>query len=123
MAEIVNSKIISCAQNAKSTGIFMPYGCHNLNPVLYDAAKSSAKSFTLFRALGRLYSPFAASVNRWDILTDQVKSFTLERLSDTWWEAKIASEKAIRYQIGDVHYAIIIHSCRERGNTQPLHCS
>jgi hypothetical protein len=41
------------------------------------------------------------------ILTDQVKSFTLKRFSDTRWEAKIASIKALRYQTGDVHNALI----------------
>jgi hypothetical protein len=61
---------------------------------------------TLFGVLGRLYSLFAASVNCWKILTDQVKSFTLKLLSDTHWKAKIASVKALRYQIGDVHDAL-----------------
>jgi hypothetical protein len=71
--------------------------------VLCDAAKSSVKSVTLFGVLGRLYSLFAASVNGWNILTDLEISFTLTRLCDKRWEAKIASVKALRYQIGDVH--------------------
>jgi hypothetical protein len=75
---------------------FMPCGCHNLNLVSCDAAKSSVKPVTLFGVLGRLYSLFAASVNCWKILTDQVKSFTLKRLNDMRWEAKIAIVKAIR---------------------------
>jgi hypothetical protein len=75
----------------------MHCGCHNLNLVLCNAAKSSVKSVNLFGVLGRLYSLFAVSVNRWNLLTDQVKYFTLKRISDTRWEAKIASVKAIRY--------------------------
>jgi hypothetical protein len=35
---------------------FMPCGCHNLNLVLCDAAKSSVKSVTLFGVLGRLHA-------------------------------------------------------------------
>jgi hypothetical protein len=67
----------------------------------------TAKSVTLFCVLERLCSVFAASVNCWKILTDQVKSFALKRLSDTRWEAKISSAKALRYQIGDVYDAFI----------------
>jgi hypothetical protein len=74
--------------------------------VLRDAAKLSVKSVILFGVLGRLYSLLAASVNSWKILIDQVKSFTLKRLSDTRWEAKIASVRALRYHIGDVHNAL-----------------
>jgi hypothetical protein len=75
--------------------------------VLRDAAKSTIKSVILFGVLGRLYSLFVASVNRWKILTDQAKSFTLKQLSDMHWEVKIASIKALRYQTGDVHSALI----------------
>jgi hypothetical protein len=57
---------------------FIPCGCNYLNLVLCDAAKSSVKSVSLFGVLGRLYSLFAASVNRFKILTGQVKSFTLK---------------------------------------------
>jgi hypothetical protein len=96
----------------------MPCGCHNLNLVLCDATKSSVKSVTLFDVLGRLYSLFAVSVNRWKILTNQVKSFTLKRLSHTRWEAKIASVKALRYQIGDVHDAFI-NLAKNRKDTTP----
>jgi hypothetical protein len=81
--------------------------------VFCDAAKSSVKSVTLFGVLGRLYSLFAASVNRWKILTDQVKSFILKRLSDTRWEAKIASVKALRYQTDDVHDEFITPAEKE----------
>jgi hypothetical protein len=41
------------------------------------------------------------------ILTDQVQSFVLKRLSDTRCKAKTASVKALRYQNGDVHDALI----------------
>jgi hypothetical protein len=78
---------------SKYIGIFMPLGCHDLNLVLRDAAKLSV---TLFGVLRRLYSLFVASVNRSKILTDHVKPFALKQLTDTRWEAKIASVKALR---------------------------
>lgn len=54
-----------------------------------------------------------ASVNRWQILVDHLKNFTLKRLSDTRWEAKISSVKAVRYQICDVCDALISLSEKE----------
>jgi hypothetical protein len=69
--------------------------------------QNHVKSVTLFGVFGRLYFLFAASVSHWKILTDQIKSFTLKRLSDVCWEAKIAGVKALRCQIGHVHDAFI----------------
>lgn len=86
---------------------FVPCGCHSYNLVLCDAAKSSVKSVTLFGVLQRLFTLFSASVNRWKILTDHVKLYNLKKLSDTRWEAKINSVKAVRYQICEVHDALI----------------
>jgi hypothetical protein len=91
----------------------MPCGCHDLNPVLRDAAKSSVKPVILFGVLRRLYSLFAPPVNCWNILTDRVKSFILKRLNDTRWEAKTASVKAVRYRIVDAHYALSTLTERE----------
>lgn len=86
---------------------FLTCGCHNLCLILCDAAQTSVMSISLFGILGRLYSLFAGSVKRWKILLDHLKTFTLKRLSDTRWEAKISSVKAVRYQIADVHDALI----------------
>ncbi|XP_011343812.3 zinc finger MYM-type protein 1 [Ooceraea biroi] len=86
---------------------FVPCGCHSYNLVLCDAAKSSVKSVTLFGVLQRLFALFSASVNRWKILTDHLGLYSLKKLSDTRWEAKINSVKAVRYQICDVHDALV----------------
>lgn len=86
---------------------YVPCGCHSYNLVLCDAAKSSVKSVTLFGVLQRLFTLFSGSVNRWKILTDHLGLYTLKKLSDTRWEAKINSVKAVRYQICDVHDALV----------------
>ncbi|XP_047145743.1 zinc finger MYM-type protein 1-like [Hydra vulgaris] len=45
--------------------------------------------------------------SRWNVLLSHTTNFTLTRLCDTRWEAKIESLKAIRYQISSVHDALI----------------
>lgn len=57
---------------------FVSCGCHSYNLVLCDAAKSSVSSITLFGVLQRLFTLFSSSVNRWKILTDHLKSYTLK---------------------------------------------
>ncbi|XP_063775718.1 uncharacterized protein LOC134911440 [Pseudophryne corroboree] len=52
-------------------------------------------------------------VSRWQILNDHVISFTLKKPSDTRWEAKISSVKAVRYQVADIHDALISLSEKE----------
>ena len=86
---------------------FVQCGCHSYNLVLCDAAKSSVKSVTLFGVLQRLFTLFSASPKRWQILTEHLELYSLKKLSGTRWEAKINSVKAVRYQICDVHDALI----------------
>lgn len=49
---------------------------------------------------------FSASVHRWKILTDRLGLYTIKKLRDTRWEARISSVKAVRYQI-TIHDALI----------------
>lgn len=86
---------------------YVPCGCHSLNLVLCDAARSSLKSVTMFGVIQRLYTLFSASVKRWDILTDHVKDLTLKEHGDTRWESRIESVKAVRYQISGIHDALL----------------
>ena len=102
-----NSGVQKRILDKNSLAFYLPCGCHNLCLVLCDAAKSSVISINLFGILGRLFSIFAASVKRWQILLAHINTFTLKRLSDTRWEAKVESVKAVRYQIADVHDALI----------------
>ncbi|XP_026470711.1 uncharacterized protein LOC113374971 [Ctenocephalides felis] len=43
-------------------------------------------------------SDHSASVHRWKILTDHLGLYTIKKHSDTHWEARISSVKAVRYQ-------------------------
>ena len=54
----------------------------------------------------QIYLLFSASVQRWKVLKRHVHSFTLKPLSETRWECRVESVKAIRYQIGDVYDAL-----------------
>ncbi|CAG9783006.1 unnamed protein product [Diatraea saccharalis] len=87
--------------------VYVPCGCHSYNLVLCDAAKSSVRSVTLFGVLQRLFTLFSASVHRWKILTDSLGLYAIKKLSDTCWEARISSVKAVRYQISAIYDASI----------------
>lgn len=75
---------------------FVPCGCHSLNRVVCDGAKSSVKSIFLFGILQRLYVLFSASTKRWCIISDYVQNLTLKKVCDTRWEARISSVAAVR---------------------------
>jgi hypothetical protein len=83
--------------------------------VLGDAAKSSAKFIPLFGVLDRLFSLFAASFNRWKILTEHVKTFTLKRPSDMRWKAKIASEKLSDTGLSTaaLHFSLLLREMKD----------
>ena len=85
---------------------YLPCGSHSLNLVICDAAQSSLNSINVFGIIQRLFT-FSASTSRWNVLLSHTTNFTLKRLCDTRWEAKIESLKAIRYQISSVHDVLI----------------
>jgi hypothetical protein len=78
-------------QDINPLAVYVPCGCHSYNLVLCDAAKSSLKSVTLFGVLQRLFTLFSASVHRWKILTDRLGLYTIKKLGNTRWEARISS--------------------------------
>ena len=86
---------------------FVPCGCHSLNLLLSDMAKSSVDARNFFGIVQQIYVLFSASVQRWQILKIHVKSLTVKPLSDTRWECKVNSVKATRYQIGDIYDALV----------------
>ncbi|XP_035837182.1 zinc finger MYM-type protein 1-like [Helianthus annuus] len=81
-------------------------GCHSLNLALCDMANTITKSKEFFGTIQRLYTIFVHSINRWQILKDNVKGLTLKSLSTTRWESRIDSIKPIRTQLADVRKAL-----------------
>lgn len=84
----------------------VPCGSHTLNLVIGDAAKSSTISLNFYGVLQRLYNLFSGSVQRWAILQENVKDFTIKALSTTRWECRVEAVKAVRYQLPDILNAL-----------------
>ncbi|KAH1199016.1 hypothetical protein GmHk_18G052472 [Glycine max] len=77
---------------------YTPCGCHNLNLVLGDMANSCTRVVSFFGVLQHIYSLFASSTKRWKILQENVSKFSIKSLSQTIWECRIESVKAIKFQ-------------------------
>jgi hypothetical protein len=86
---------------------YTPCGCHSLNLVLCDMANSCRKAKDFFGIVQRIYTIFANSTKRWQILKDNVKGLTPKSLSSTRWESHIESVKAIRVQMSDFREALL----------------
>lgn len=86
---------------------YMPCASHSLNLLICDAAKCSPKAMTFFGVVQRVYIVFSASTKRWDVLKKHVPNLTVKKSCDTRWESKLESVKALRYQIKEVHDAVV----------------
>ena len=76
--------------------------------MICDMANSCANAMTFFGVTQRIYTLFY-SIKRWKILWGHALNLTLKPLSQTRWENRIESVKAIRYQapqIRDVLYQL-----------------
>lgn len=85
---------------------FNPCGCHSLNLVVADAAKTSIKSVSLFGVLQRLFVYFSNSTKRWKVVSEHLQNLSLKKVCDTRWESRINSLKAVRYQYAEVKRAL-----------------
>lgn len=89
-----------------SKALCVPCGSQTLNVVVGDAAKSSVTSIGFFGLLQRLYTLFSSSVQRWTILKEHVKNFTVKALSTTRWECRLEAVKAVCYQLPEIVKAL-----------------
>jgi len=82
-------------------------GCHSLNLTLCDMAKNCGRAKDFFGIIQRIYTTFANSTKKWQILKDNIKGWTLKSVSATRWESRVESVKAIRFQCGDIREALL----------------
>ncbi|XP_050878760.1 uncharacterized protein LOC127082569 [Lathyrus oleraceus] len=82
-------------------------GCHSLNLALCDMANSCIKAMNFFGVVQRIYTIFANSTKRWQILKDNVKGLTPKSLSFARWESRAESVKAIRTQMLEFTEALL----------------
>jgi len=97
----IHKGVQALVQEKFPEALFIPCCSHSLNLLLCGDASSNRMCLTFFGTLQRLYTMFSASVKRWDILKEFV-DITLKPLSDSRWEAKIDSIKAVRFQLGGI---------------------
>ncbi|XP_074288479.1 uncharacterized protein LOC141613634 [Silene latifolia] len=70
-------------------------------------ANSCGKTKDFFGVIHRIYTIFANSNKRWEILKNNVTKYTLKQFSSTRWESHVDSVKAIRFQIAEVSDALL----------------
>lgn len=102
----VQKRILDINRRAFNT----PCSCHNLNLVLGDMAKCIPRAQLFFGIIQRLYTIFADSNKRWEILMKHVKCYTLKPLSQTRWECRVDNVKVLRYfcpQLLDALYELV----------------
>ena len=70
-------------------------------------ANSCPKAISFFGVVQRIYTLFSSSPKRWKILQDNISSLTVKPLSQTRWESRIESVKAIKFQALEIRDALL----------------
>lgn len=101
-----NSGVQSRLLQKNSRAFFTPCACHNYNLVLGDMAKTCPEAMTFFGTLQRIYTLFASSTKRWIIFRKHVTGLSVKPLSETRWECRMDSVKAVRYHAAEICNAL-----------------
>ena len=75
--------------------LYVPCANHTFNLMVCDAAKSVSIGINFFGTVQRIFTFFAASTVKWDILQSVCK-MTVKSLSDTRWESRLNSIKVVK---------------------------
>ncbi|XBH62876.1 hypothetical protein VPH35_116983 [Triticum aestivum] len=94
--------------------LYMPRACHSLNLTICDMAKSCVKAMSFFVIVQQIYVLFSGSTKRWKVFVSHVKDLTMKSLSNTRWESRIKSVKAIRFQYPKIRSALL-ELCEDSG--------
>jgi len=70
-------------------------------------ANTTTKTREFFAIIQQIYTTFANSTKRWQVLKDNVKGLTPKSLSVTRWESRVDSVKSIRFQLSDVRESLL----------------
>lgn len=84
---------------------FVPCAAHSLNLVGVHAAESSPESETFFGILNILYSFFATSTSRWEVLKKHVP-LSLKLQSRTRWSARLEAVEVLHKHFGKIINAL-----------------
>lgn len=102
-----NSGVQKRIKDINPRAFFVPCSSHSLNLVVNDAAHCCLEATKFFSLVQEIYVYFSASTQRWSILKKHVTNLTLKPLSETRWESRIDALVPLRYQLGDIHNALM----------------